>query len=92
MEAKLVIQTITNMLVEEMEVKQVRKAVEEMEKQLEAEKEQEADMENQIVQRQEKKESAQTFALGAISSARSLTAMIKDIKRLEHTIFFNPIL
>lgn len=69
------------MLVEEMEVKQVRKAVEEMKKQLEAEKEQEADMEKQFVQRQEKKESVQTLAMGAISAARSLTAVIKDVKR-----------
>lgn len=89
MEAKLMIQAITNMLVEEMEVKQIRKAVEEMEKQLEAEKALEADMKNQYIQRQEKKQSVQTLALGAVSAARSLSGIIKDVKRLEHTIYFS---
>lgn len=92
MEAKNMIQTITNKLVEEMEVKQVRKAVEEMEKQLQAEKEQEVEMENQFVQRQEKKESVQTLAQEAISAASRLTSVMKDVKRLEHTIFSTPTL
>lgn len=78
------IQTITNMIMEDMEVRQVRKAVEEMKKHLEAEKEQEADMNNQFVQRQEKKESVQTLAMGAVCAARCLTTVIQDVKRYTH--------